>query len=58
MKNLPAEVPDKHLVDLLLTYGEVLRSKHVLDDEGIWTGDRLVEMVIKSDNPSWASTRS
>lgn len=52
VKNLPAEVPDEKMNQVLLDFGEVLGSFHVLDDDDIWNGDRKVELIIKKDIPS------
>lgn len=52
VKNLPAEVPDEKMNQVLLDFGEVLGSSHVLDDDDIWNGDRKVELIIKKDIPS------
>ena len=52
VKNLPAEIDDDLLMQCLSTYGEALGVTKVLDDDGIWMGDRTVEMVIRSDIPS------
>ena len=52
VKNLPAEIDDDLLMQCLSTYGDALGVTKVLDDDGIWMGDRTVEMVIRSDIPS------
>ena len=52
VKNLPAEVPSEKVTAVLSDFGEVLGSNNCFDEEGIWNGDRSVEMVLKKDIPS------
>ena len=51
IKNLPAEVPDPLLSALLSSYGEVIGVTKARDADGIWTGDRTVEMLVAKDIP-------
>ena len=51
VKNLPAEVPDFVLMECLSVYGNVKDISRP-SEEGVWTGDRCVQMKISSDIPS------
>ena len=51
VKNLPSELSNNVLRDALSQYGSV-SSFHKVTEDGIWNGDRLVSMTLRSDIPS------